>query len=98
MQILVAQQADAVRPVRAFGEKVFPLRSFCQLPMKAEVRLGASCIWSIPTFPMETLPTAEADVPPRSSPAGPTGRRPAPSQVLHALQGRPGDEGMLIAR
>ena len=32
----------AVRPVSAFEENVFPLRSFCQLPMNADVRFGAS--------------------------------------------------------
>ena len=32
-----------------FDEKVLPLMSFCQLLMNADVRFGASRIWSIET-------------------------------------------------
>ena len=39
--------------------------------MKAEVRLGASCIWSIATLPRLTLPLAAAEVDPASTPCKP---------------------------
>ena len=86
-------------PVRAFDEKVLPLRSCCQLPMKAEVRLGASCIWSMETLPSDVLPTVAAEVEPDSvacSPdSPPTSAVPKFSILFKAAQAT---NGMLIAR
>jgi len=78
---------------------VFPLRSLCMLPTKAEVRLGASCVWSMLTLPRLRLPIAALPVaiarlackPDRP----PTSAVPRVSMRLSAAQAM---KGMLIAR
>lgn len=66
--------------------------------MNAEVRFGASCIWSIATLPMFTLPTAaELVVPgmPCRPDSPPTSAVPKFSILFSAAQAM---NGMLIAR
>lgn len=82
-----------------FDEKVLPLMSFCQLLMNADVRFGASRIWSIETLPMLRLPAAAPAVAPATIDCRP--ERPPTSAVpkvsirLSAAQAM---NGMLIAR
>src|SRR3989344_3359849 len=89
----------AVLPVRLFDEKVLPLKSLCQLLMNAEVRLGASCAWSMVTLPMFMLPVAADAVLPVSMlcrpDKPPTRAVPTPSIFFKAAQAM---TGMLIAR
>jgi len=85
-----------VRRVSALERTCCP-QVVLQLLMNAEVRFGASCIWSIATLPMFTLPTAAELVVPESMPEGPTGTHKAvPSSP--SLQRGPGDEGDADAR
>ena len=83
----------------AFAEKVLPLRSCCQLPMNAEVRFGASCIWSMETLPSDVLPTVTAEVEPDSMAckpdSPPTSAVPKFSILFSAAQAT---KGMLMAR